>query len=243
MTGILKPTRVITIYEESGGTAYMEIADVDNDGKIGDFKALTYDEAIRFNKNIIEKNFNITVGVVPPGLFYFDYTDGHLIAVWATPAMCETLFFTKSLNIPSKEYAVPPLLWMWKGNELRIYALNTDHPTLESELFRAPFHNIYETNSVCMGAGMKAVKAQTTDLKTLMESVQRGFFKSEFTHLHNPDVLKPGINPNLFWKERAIKTDSFPVSELRSLSIVEKTTIGHLFNIKPKKHAKKRKGA
>lgn len=47
---------------------------------------------------------------------------------------------------------VPPLLWLANKQNLVIFALASDRrPTEKTMLYHAPFFNVYDNGSVCMG--------------------------------------------------------------------------------------------
>ena len=97
---------------------------------------------------------------------------------------------------------------------LKIFALaNNRRPTEKTELFYAPFFNVYEDGNVCMGTVDVHIQ-NSTSLKEFTEKWEDYFFNSYFSHLmneHNP------INGNCvsLWK-RLINTEKqFPKEALK----------------------------
>lgn len=109
--------------------------------------------------------------------------------VWWAPTLVRPMFFSdrgpdeaveksvKGLN--GKLYPHPPLVFKVQGTRLWVRALSDNkRPTANTELFMAPYWNCYEDGNVCTGS-MRIPRAKSIDA---LESWERSFFQSEFTH-------------------------------------------------------------
>ena len=81
------------------------------------------------------------------------------------------------------------MLWLANKRSLKIFALpNNRRPTEKTELFYAPFFNVYEDGNVCMGTVDVNIQ-NSTSLEEFTKKWEDYFFNSYFSHLmneHNP---------------------------------------------------------
>jgi len=101
---------------------------------------------------------------------------------WHEPARERTMFFQThdhSLNAITGTYPQPALLWLYDGPQLHVYALTSDErPTMETELYLAPYYNTYETGSICLGS--TPLPKHHDPNRT--HEISNAFFQSAFTH-------------------------------------------------------------
>ena len=128
--------------------------------------------------------------------------------------MKRQLYFTENLEIPNGMAEVPAMLWFANKRSLKIFALaNSRRPTEKTELFYAPFFNVYEDGNVCMGT--VDVNIQNSNyIEEFIEKWEDYFFNSYFSHLmneHNP------INGNCvnLWKSLINTEKQFPKEALK----------------------------
>jgi len=107
------------------------------------------------------------------------------LLVWWAPAQDRILFFSESseagAELNGKRYPIPPLVFKVSGGSLSVRALDKDErPSPESRLKTAPFWNCNDSGEVCLGT-MRVPESSGVDA---IDSWERGFFQSEFTHAH-----------------------------------------------------------
>lgn len=147
--------------------------------------------------------------------------------VWYRPASKRTLWFRceelggeRSAVVP-----IPAVLWMAHplSNECSVFALRSDdRPDSDTELYQAPFYNVWDTGRVCVGnVGMP------TGIDALDPAKwEEAFFSSWFSHSNTSRLVrhKAGItdftNNLLNGKHRV-----FPKAKLYPL----RTTVGKQF--------------
>lgn len=128
--------------------------------------------------------------------------------VWFTKAKEQELFFVENLNIPNGKAFLPPLLWVANQQSLKIFALKSNtRPNENTPLFHAPFFNIYEDGSVCMGTVDVKIK-HTASLEEFIESWENYFFNSYFSHLMNEHDPLKGNCVNV-WKNLIESKEAF----------------------------------
>lgn len=109
---------------------------------------------------------------------------------------------------------IPRLIFKATKNQLSVYALKeTRRPTAKTKLYYAPFFNVYESGSVCMGTvGIKVAKAES--LEEFIQLWETLFFNSYFSHLlddYNP--VKENIVS--LWKDLIDTDKPFPNEQLK----------------------------
>ena len=101
---------------------------------------------------------------------------------WFEPAQERPMFFQtrdESLDTLHGLFPQPALLWIYKGNRLDVYALSEDaRPTGETPLYRAPYYNVFDGGSVCVGS--TPLPAHHDPSRT--SEISGAFFQSAFTH-------------------------------------------------------------
>jgi PRTRC genetic system protein B len=217
------PTTALVFYQndERNKDTYVEYFDMDKNGNPINAHPLTEREAKELIKALTintqkEKNqdFLKPKGILPTHILHINPSENGSV-LWFTKSMKRQLFFTENLGISNGTAEVPPMLWLANKRSLKIFALaNNRRPTEKTELFYAPFFNVYEDGNVCMGT--VDVKIQnSTSLEEFTKKWEEYFFNSYFSHLmneHNP------INGNCvnLWKSLINTEKQFPKETLRT---------------------------
>ena len=107
----------------------------------------------------------------------------------------------------------PALVWLAMDHSLSIRALKKNRrPAADTKLCVAPYWNVYDTGSVCLGS-MRAPDASTV---ASIPQWEQSFYESEFTHGNVGRLTRhPGGFEGL-WKELA-GTVEFPTDSLIEL--------------------------
>ena len=216
------PTNALVFYQndERNIETYVEHFDMDKNGNPINAHPLTEREAETLVKALIvktqkEKNqdFLNPKGILPTNILQINPNENGSV-LWFTKSMKRQLFFTENLEISNGMAEIPAMLWLANKRSLKIFALSSNRrPTDKTELFYAPFFNVYEDGNVCMGT--VDVNIQNSNyIEEFIEKWEDYFFNSYFSHLmneHNP------INGNCvnLWKSLINTEKQFPKEALK----------------------------
>ena len=144
--------------------------------------------------------------------------------IWWKPASMENIYIkVKDEDTVSGKVMHPALLFMVSGRKFYVYALkNNERPDENTELFHAPYFNLYDAGNMCTGNVLLPESVNKSNLKD-WENV---LFDSWFTHANCKKVIKDKSGFYLFWITRLNKKVAFPVTKLFSMDKV----IGDLVN-------------
>lgn len=214
------PHSALVIYQSKDlrSQTYVEHFDMDKNGNPINAHPLTENEAKILAKslNIQKQNskaFLKTKGILPINILYINPSKKGSV-IWFTKAKKTKLFFTENLGIPNGMAEIPALLWKATQHHLKVFALHSNsRPTEKTELYHAPFFNVYENANVCMGTVDVNIK-KSACVEEFTKAWETYFFNSYFSHLvngHNP------INGNIvnIWKELIDYEKSFPKNKLK----------------------------
>lgn len=209
------PVSALVIYQTKGRNrdTYVEHFDMDKNGSPTNAHPLTEREARAFTRALTTDNEKSKAFLKPKGILstkvLWINPSENGSGIWYTKARTEELFFTKSLEIPNGTAGVPAMLWYANKQSLMVFALASDRrPTDKTTLYHAPFFNVYDSGSVCMGTVNVNIK-NSASVEEFIQAWERYFFNSYFSHLinnHNP--IKG--NCVTLWKELINTGGAFP---------------------------------
>ena len=154
-------------------------------------------------------------GILPTNILQINPNIENGSVIWYTKSMIRKFYFTENLEIPNGMAEVPAMLWFANKRSLKIFALSSNRrPTEKTELFYAPFFNVYEDGNVCMGTVDVNIQ-NSNSLEEFITKWEDYFFNSYFSHLmneHNP------INGNCvnLWKSLINNEKQFPKEALKN---------------------------
>lgn len=219
--GILyHPTSALVFYQTTDRikNIYVEHFDMDKDGNPINAHPLTMREAKFLSKALnieTKKNreFLKPQNILSENILHIDPSkDGSVI--WYTKGQKVDLFFSETLGISNGMAQVPPLLWLANKQNLVIFALASDRrPTEKTMLYHAPFFNVYDSGSVCMGTVDVNIK-NSASIEEFTEAWEKYFFNSYFSHLMNGHNPIKGNLVNL-WNELINTGNPFPKKLLK----------------------------
>jgi PRTRC genetic system protein B len=207
LTAVFKPALAVIVYksdyESYEGNYYLESHNIGPSGEILEGKPLMQETLNDVVDVFFDERKNRTAisGFIPENLLSFDVLPGGFYSMmWFQPSQTKVMHFQESLKIPSGMAVVPALIYKVERKELSVYAIKTnDRPALSTALFRAPFHNVYESGLVCLGTA-KIQKPVEKSYVSEMQYWEDLFWKSEFSHLNGSDSPTKS-NLNLLWKK------------------------------------------
>lgn len=211
------PIRAIVNYESTSGKKYFEYCDFSPKGVPINPHALSYKESEVFAKVLFDcsgfgQQFLQPKGIFPSQVLYLT-TGSRGQAIWHMPPGQKRLLFRKSLRIPSGSYPLPGLIWKATAEKVILYAYTqTGKPTGDTPLFHAPFFNLYEDGSVCMG-DVKIEFSADCSLEDFITGWQRYFFNSYFSHTISDLYTIDDIIP--MWRSLSGEECDFPIGKLK----------------------------
>jgi PRTRC genetic system protein B len=198
LTGSYEPKAALIAYV-NGQNSYFESHDI-KEGKFGPGKPASLD-SLRALKNLFDgidgNDSSELKGKIPKNLLYINSDKTNPILIFHTPEQNVKLHFARELQIKSKEYSIPKLLWVFHKDEISVFALRSTG--LKSPVYHAPFFNVYENGKVCMGNVNISNKSEY--IGSAINAITNAFFNSEFSnHIHNEKCFKEPIID--FWQNR-----------------------------------------
>ncbi|WP_312344952.1 PRTRC system protein B [Chryseobacterium binzhouense] len=226
------PKSALVFYQTDSpnSDSYVEYFDMNKNGNPINAHPLTLREAQRLSKSLHIQNkkdhdFLKPKGIIPSNILYTNSTElsQNEKVVWFTKAQKKDLFFVGNLNIPNGKANIPPLLWVGNRRSLKVFAFKSNtRPNENTPLFHAPFFNIYQDGSVCMGT-VDVNITHSASLEEFIKSWENYFFNSYFSHLMNEHNPIKGNCVNL-WKNLVETKEVFP----KELLITNNKTLKHL---------------
>lgn len=129
------------------------------------------------------------------------------------PPMRRSLKFTKSLKVKNGKFLLPGIIYMFCGHSLSIFAYKGSlRPTSKTELFKAPFYNVYYSGSICMGNNKMQELHKLGSPYNAALAAKHMFFNSNFSHYSDTQKLNKMTLEELYRG----KFDEFPTDNLIS---------------------------
>ena len=139
------------------------------------------------------------------------------LIAWWTPAQRRQMFFGTTQGdmggINGAIFPQPALVWLAMDHSLSLRAFKGNRrPKADTPLCVAPYWNLYETGSVCLGS-MRAPDASTVGS---IPQWEQSFYESEFTHGNVGRLTRHPAGFEGLWKELAGEKE-FPFDSLIEL--------------------------
>jgi PRTRC genetic system protein B len=137
---------------------------------------------------------------------------------WWTPRRSRRMFYEnaegKMQTLNGKFFPQPPLVWkvIHGGLSLRALAENK-RPNAETKLAVAPFWNLSDDGSVCLGS----MRCPESTSVASIEAWEKGFYESAFTHANVGRLTRHEGGHDALWAELAGKRRTFPTESLIQL--------------------------
>ncbi|MBS1631598.1 MAG: PRTRC system protein B [Bacteroidetes bacterium] len=225
------PESALVFYQTKGQhtDTYVEYFDMDENGTPINAHPLTVREAnqlataLKTAKQDKEPCLK-SDGIIGSNILKIEPDKGKV--VWFTKAMQRDLFFTESLGIPNGKAHVPSMLWMAGRENLYVFALHSNRrPTERTQLYNAPFFNVYANGNVCMGTVDVSIK-RTASVEAFTATWESYFFNSYFSHLmHNYNPIKE--NCVCLWERLIATGEAFPKEVLQKSRITLKDVLNY----------------
>lgn len=155
--------------------------------------------ASMYQENAEMKQFT---GIMPQNLLHYkQYSGGKKYKMcWYQPEQWRKLFHAPALKIAEGFAMVPPMIYLVDRNYFGVYALDSnDRPDSKSKLYRAPFFNVDNNGSVCLG-NAKVPKPSDRTYASLMKYWEDLFWLSKFTHVNGSAPVQGDIKIDELWR-------------------------------------------
>ena len=217
---LYNPKSALVFYQTKGTNTdmYVEHFDMDKNGNPINAHPLTVNEAKELAKSLHteeekDKTFLQSKGILSTNILNIIPSQNGSV-LWYTQSQERQMYFVKKLEIPNGKAKIPAMLWFANKERLSVFALTSDkRPTEKTLLYYAPFFNVYEDGSVCMGNVNVHIK-NSASVEEFTNAWEDYFFNSYFSHLlDNYNPIK-GNCVNL-WKRLIETGETFPVGVLK----------------------------
>lgn len=189
----LKPTDALIFFTSTAGK-YVEHREIVN-GKMMAGKSLDikqFSQMVRLVERYASKQKQITSinGVIPKNLLYVNPNIDSMKMVWWRGPEERKMFFTSNLDIPNGVMKVPGIVYCAQGNALSVYCFKGTKP--KGILYKAPFFNVYQNGSVCLG-NSKTQKPKVNTFEEWMLYWEKMFWHSEFASLISENPIEGNL--------------------------------------------------
>jgi len=137
---------------------------------------------------------------------------------WWTPRRRRQMFYENSEGrmrmLNGMQFSKPPLVWRVRHGGLSIRALaENKRPNAETRLAVAPFWNLSDDGSVCLGS----MRCPESSSVASIEGWEKGFYESAFTHANVGRLTRHEGGHDALWGELAGRRRPFPTESLIQL--------------------------
>lgn len=223
--GVLALRQAVLIYRGAQGSAFATVHDVeevDGEATILAGKAMTPRAAITLSRELAKGVSQ--GGFIPDTVLYMD---GELLLWWTRPGNRHIAFRAEGLGCAERGEVVPHpgLVFAASSQVWKVWAVKGGaRPTPDTELFQAPYFNVYDTGAICQGSA--AVPEGTTAER--IGGWNDAFFGSFFTHPNvRKNLVKYRGGSYRFWRDMLDgRFERFPERVL----VPMRTTLGQLLS-------------
>jgi PRTRC genetic system protein B len=209
------PQKALVVYRhvtEDSNNIYVEAYDMDEAGRPVNAHPLAVEECAALSRaldssGILKKDYLKSDGLLPEKVLHIHTTGG--FALWHTPPQEAALLFKNHLSIPCGKAHIPALIWKADRDSLYVYALKgKDRPGMKTDLYNAPFFNLYEDGRVCMGTVEIDMEGDCS-LEEFISRWEDYFLNSYFSHLIQGGIA---VKKNIvqLWQQQVNSGKPFP---------------------------------
>jgi PRTRC genetic system protein B len=185
-----EPSLGIIVYKKDSDF-YLQAHEIGKNGdkySWGEGKPLKKEQLQELAQSISKQNLASMElsGLLPENILYYQPAiSGNRIVWWIAPSE-RYIHFSSHLKIKSGKCRLPALLLAAHDRKMYVFALKgSKKPTIKTEIFNAPFYNLYDNGDVCLGTTSETRKKNY--LHEEMDRWERRFFGSRFTDAHGDD--------------------------------------------------------
>jgi hypothetical protein len=214
----LRPKLMLAIYEIEEGKSYIEIAKVDKRGRVLSFAPMSTKSAYRFAEQLLRYRYvsryegTLKSWIGGPRIVQIQFkTIDHFAVAWRYEQSKAMMNYAPELHISNGEIHTPHILFYYSVADKEIYVwAYREWKNKATQLYHLPFHNVYESGKVCMGA-TRIRYTKTDTLDSFLNRIEWLFFNTAASEIHFTKGWKGNIN-TLHKKLR--KGEPFPLDKL-----------------------------
>jgi len=210
----LRPVKALVFYENKKDDCYVECYDMDDRGMAINAHPLSLRESQKLADALdssaeVKASYLNGIDLFPQNLLYINSERNGFI-VWHTPARSVNLFFKAELGLKDGRANIPALIWKATRYGLLVWAVKTGgRPDGQSQLFCAPFLNVYDSGSVCMG-NVRVDVPRNCSVSQFTQLWEHYFFDSSFSHTIAGSDKLIGV-----WRSLIGTDEPFPIGQLK----------------------------
>ena len=204
------PASMIVVYETNGACSYLEYYPIEN-GQPGNGRPLPKEILSNIIQSLKDNDNSIIGGIIPENMLFYSTKGSTVTSIWYRKPQATILHFHNDLKIPSEKINLPGLIFKVNDKELFVYAYK-QFLNERTILYRAPFHNLYESNKICLGTAFPKYPDKT--YYGFMKAWEIAFFNSVFTHLIDKSPITKRENLNVIFQNIVNTDQKFPLDVL-----------------------------
>jgi PRTRC genetic system protein B len=210
----LRPVKALVFYGNKKDDSYVECYDMDDRGMAINAHPLSVGESQKLadaldSSTEVKASYLNAIDLFPENLLYINSERNGFI-VWHTPAQTVNLFFKAELGLRDGRANIPALVWKATRHGLSVWALKSEgRPDAGTPLFCAPFLNVYDSGSVCMGS-VRVDVPKNCSVSQFTQLWEHYFFDSSFSHTIAGSDKLIGV-----WRSLIGTEEPFPTSLLK----------------------------
>lgn len=186
----LIPEQVLVVYgNQRDSFKYIEKSKLANGSPIG-FHPITANEirGVLGKINAAENGLIQCRGLFPKNILWMDIIQGDFKLLWYRPTMYQLVKFDKECNLKNSIVKVPSLLFFATRTNIKVFAIKKK-PSMNTELYEAPFFNVFADGRICMG-DVKINIPSITSFDEIIRLWETYFWSSQFTMSGSTATLK-----------------------------------------------------
>ena len=213
----LRPVKALVFYGNKTDDSYVESYDMDDKGMAINAHPLSVRESQKLADALdssaeVKASYLNAIDLFPQNLLYINSERNGFI-VWYTPSQNVNLFFKAELGLRDGRANIPALVWKANRHGLSVWAVKAEgRPDAGTTLFCAPFLNVYDSGSVCMGS-VRIDVPKNCSVSQFTQLWEHYFFDSSFSHTIAGSDKLIGI-----WRSLIGTDEPFPTSQLKKTS-------------------------
>lgn len=179
-TETLRPFMALIAYStKNGRDPYIESHNINEKGEMLAGSPLTLQCITELVGSFSQEQIDMPHGRIPDNMLYFDTRIGYQKYIWYNPPQKRMMYFSKALKIPNREYCIPGIIYVVRGDSLNLYAFKGQKP--KDKLYKAPFFNT-TNGSVCL-ENANIEYPENPSFNDFIAYWEKKFWLTEFTHL------------------------------------------------------------
>ena len=148
MQQIMHPRAVLVAYEcettdYSTPRSYLELRPVNEKGRMGAGIPVTYEFMNSLVESYTESMSGIPHGRIPGNMLLCDPRKGRERYIWYNPPQKRKMYFQDGLHITDGTFNVPGIIYVVERECMDIHAFKGAIPEERTELYLAPFFNVF----------------------------------------------------------------------------------------------------